>query len=237
MLVNVELQSNIYSWWMLLAGNWYTKDTPQHVDDLWLTKPQTAWCNQKESHVLCCELYAPWPSAATVPILGGTTWMTSTEDSCWASQWAEGVLVTSQSSLLLFRKTCALCCTCAGDCGVTRVWRKCSDRSVAAAASRPTRNRPNCALSVLFKMSWLFGLNKGQPEVPPGLPVQPPPPPPPAGGSGGGGDKPKDKWSNFDPTGLERAAQAAKELDKSRKCPGGPVSSSVPGEEVSPDSH
>lgn len=70
-------------------------------------------------------------------------------------------------------------------------------------------------------MSWLFGLNKGQPEVPPGLPAQPPPPtPPPAGGSSGGGDKPKDKWSNFDPTGLERAAQAAKELDKSRKCSG-----------------
>uniref|UniRef100_A0A671TIX2 ATPase family AAA domain containing 3A n=1 Tax=Sparus aurata TaxID=8175 RepID=A0A671TIX2_SPAAU len=74
-------------------------------------------------------------------------------------------------------------------------------------------------------MSWLFGLNKGQPEVPPGLPAQPPPPPPPAGGSSGGGDKPKDKWSNFDPTGLERAAQAAKELDKSRKCSAGPVSS------------
>uniref|UniRef100_A0A672JGK1 ATPase family AAA domain-containing protein 3-A-like n=1 Tax=Salarias fasciatus TaxID=181472 RepID=A0A672JGK1_SALFA len=67
-------------------------------------------------------------------------------------------------------------------------------------------------------MSWLFGLNKGPPEPPPGLPAQPPPPPPPAGGSSGGGDKPKDKWSNFDPTGLERAAQAAKELDKSRKC-------------------
>ncbi|XP_023269950.1 ATPase family AAA domain-containing protein 3A [Seriola lalandi dorsalis] len=65
-------------------------------------------------------------------------------------------------------------------------------------------------------MSWLFGLNKGQPEAPSGLPVQPPPPPPPAGGSSGGGDKPKDKWSNFDPTGLERAAQAAKDLDKSR---------------------
>ncbi|XP_056293064.1 ATPase family AAA domain containing 3 [Pseudoliparis swirei] len=65
-------------------------------------------------------------------------------------------------------------------------------------------------------MSWLFGLNKGQPGGPPGLPVQPAPPPPPAGGSGGGGDKPKDKWSNFDPTGLERAANAAKELDKSR---------------------
>ncbi|KAL0978425.1 hypothetical protein UPYG_G00170250 [Umbra pygmaea] len=68
-------------------------------------------------------------------------------------------------------------------------------------------------------MSWLFGLNKGQPEVPPEYPV-PPAPPPPAGGSGGGsgggGDKPKDKWSNFDPTGLERAAKAAKDLDKSR---------------------
>lgn len=74
-------------------------------------------------------------------------------------------------------------------------------------------------------MSWLFGLNKGQPEVPPGLPAQPPPPPPPAGGSSGGGDKPKDKWSNFDPTGLERAAQAAKELDTSRKCAGGSVCS------------
>ncbi|XP_066546633.1 ATPase family AAA domain containing 3 [Amia ocellicauda] len=65
-------------------------------------------------------------------------------------------------------------------------------------------------------MSWLFGLNKGQPSPPPDLPV-PPPPPPPAGGSGGsGGDKPKDKWSNFDPTGLERAARAARELDQSR---------------------
>ncbi|KAJ8360722.1 hypothetical protein SKAU_G00172470 [Synaphobranchus kaupii] len=65
-------------------------------------------------------------------------------------------------------------------------------------------------------MSWLFGLNKGQSNAPPGLPV-PPPPPPPAGNSGGtGGDKPKDKWSNFDPTGLERAAQAAKDLDQSR---------------------
>ncbi|XP_056303986.1 LOW QUALITY PROTEIN: ATPase family AAA domain containing 3 [Danio aesculapii] len=66
-------------------------------------------------------------------------------------------------------------------------------------------------------MSWLFGLNKGQsggtPELPP-----PPTPPAPPGGSGGSGaaDKPKDKWSNFDPTGLERAAQAARELDQSR---------------------
>ncbi|KTF87932.1 hypothetical protein cypCar_00044446 [Cyprinus carpio] len=63
-------------------------------------------------------------------------------------------------------------------------------------------------------MSWLFGLNKGQSGAPPDAPV-PPAPPPPAGGSGSG-DKPKDKWSNFDPTGLERAAQAAKELDQSR---------------------
>lgn len=31
-----------------------------------------------------------------------------------------------------------------------------------------------------------------------------------------GGDKPGDKWSNFDPTGLERAAKAARDLDKSR---------------------
>uniref|UniRef100_A0A8C2L2I8 ATPase family AAA domain containing 3A n=1 Tax=Cyprinus carpio TaxID=7962 RepID=A0A8C2L2I8_CYPCA len=69
-------------------------------------------------------------------------------------------------------------------------------------------------------MSWLFGLNKGQSGSPPDAPVPPappPPPPPPGGGSGSGsGDRPKDKWSNFDPTGLERAAQAAKELDRSR---------------------
>ncbi|XP_063071980.1 ATPase family AAA domain-containing protein 3-like [Engraulis encrasicolus] len=67
-------------------------------------------------------------------------------------------------------------------------------------------------------MSWLFGLNRGQPEPPPEMP-QPPPPPPPAGGSGGSGgsgERPKDKWSNFDPTGLERAAKAAKDLDSSR---------------------
>ncbi|XP_059399514.1 ATPase family AAA domain-containing protein 3-like [Carassius carassius] len=69
-------------------------------------------------------------------------------------------------------------------------------------------------------MSWLFGLNKGQSGAPPDAPVPsappPPPPPPAAGGGSGSGDKPKDKWSNFDPTGLERAAQAAKELDRSR---------------------
>ncbi|KAM4704094.1 ATPase family AAA domain-containing protein 3A [Rhinophrynus dorsalis] len=65
-------------------------------------------------------------------------------------------------------------------------------------------------------MSWLFGLNKGQPD-PTGVPGFPEPPSPP-GGDGDGGDKnkPKDKWSNFDPTGLERAAKAARELDQSR---------------------
>uniref|UniRef100_A0A8C0ZHA0 ATPase family AAA domain containing 3A n=1 Tax=Cyanistes caeruleus TaxID=156563 RepID=A0A8C0ZHA0_CYACU len=42
--------------------------------------------------------------------------------------------------------------------------------------------------------------------------------PVPGGGGGGAGDRqtPKDKWSNFDPTGLERAAKAARELDASR---------------------
>ncbi|MGH0184452.1 UNVERIFIED_CONTAM: hypothetical protein FKN15_014857 [Acipenser sinensis] len=61
-------------------------------------------------------------------------------------------------------------------------------------------------------MSWLFGLNKGQASPPPDLPL----PPSPVGGEGGeGGDKPKDKWSNFDPTGLERAAKAARDLDQS----------------------
>ncbi|RXM91445.1 von Willebrand factor A domain-containing protein 1 [Acipenser ruthenus] len=63
-------------------------------------------------------------------------------------------------------------------------------------------------------MSWLFGLNKGQASPPPDLPL----PPPPVGGEGGeGGDKPKDKWSNFDPTGLERAAKAARDLDQSQE--------------------
>lgn len=77
-------------------------------------------------------------------------------------------------------------------------------------------------------MSWLFGINKDgapPPNVPPQLPI------PPSGGgdSGNSGDK-NDKsddgkgkasgkpvWTSFDPTGLERAAKAAKELEKSRK--------------------
>jgi len=66
-------------------------------------------------------------------------------------------------------------------------------------------------------MSWLFGWGKGSGSPP----VEDQTGAAPAEGSGGtpggsGGDKPGDKWSNFDPTGLERAAKAAKELDKSR---------------------
>nr|XP_028596707.1 ATPase family AAA domain-containing protein 3A isoform X2 [Podarcis muralis] len=71
-------------------------------------------------------------------------------------------------------------------------------------------------------MSWLFGLNRGGGGGDAGLgapPGAPPLPPSPAGASGEGpgeGGRPKDKWSNFDPTGLERAAKAARELDASR---------------------
>ncbi|XP_028393868.1 ATPase family AAA domain-containing protein 3-like [Dendronephthya gigantea] len=78
-------------------------------------------------------------------------------------------------------------------------------------------------------MSWLFGVNKQ-----PGYSGPPPQFPPPTGGddgndnspgAGSGEGKDGDKngkggkppvWANFDPTGLERAAQAARELDKSR---------------------
>ena len=83
-------------------------------------------------------------------------------------------------------------------------------------------------VSILFKMSWLFGVNK-QPPYPGGPPQYPPPPgggdggdsPTGAGGDGSDGGKDAGKggkppvWANFDPTGLERAAQAARELDKS----------------------
>lgn len=65
-------------------------------------------------------------------------------------------------------------------------------------------------------MSWLFGWRKGSgsPQVVEELAA----PAEEAGGAPGGPgeDKPGDKWSNFDPTGLERAAKAARELDKSR---------------------
>ncbi|XP_068588898.1 ATPase family AAA domain-containing protein 3-like [Cebidichthys violaceus] len=66
-------------------------------------------------------------------------------------------------------------------------------------------------------MSWLFGWGKGSGGPP--VEEQTAAAAEGAGGApggGSGGDKPGDKWSNFDPTGLERAAKAAKDLDKSR---------------------
>lgn len=72
-------------------------------------------------------------------------------------------------------------------------------------------------------MSWLFGIKgpKGEGEGPP-LSLPPAPPGAEGGGDRGAGDRsaPKDKWSNFDPTGLERAAKAARELEHSRECGG-----------------
>uniref|UniRef100_A0A8B9X7L6 ATPase family AAA domain containing 3A n=1 Tax=Bos mutus grunniens TaxID=30521 RepID=A0A8B9X7L6_BOSMU len=68
-------------------------------------------------------------------------------------------------------------------------------------------------------MSWLFGIkgSKGEGTGPP-LPLPPVQPGGEGSGDGGAGDRPgpKDKWSNFDPTGLERAAKAARELEHSR---------------------
>ncbi len=72
-------------------------------------------------------------------------------------------------------------------------------------------------------MSWIFGVNKGQ-NPPDFSNIQLPPPP--SGGEGGGSD---DKGSGqgqgsskmeayrFDSAALERAAKAAKELEKSSK--------------------
>lgn len=68
-------------------------------------------------------------------------------------------------------------------------------------------------------MSWLFGIKgpKGEGTGPP-LPLPPAQPGAEGGGDRGAGDRPspKDKWSNFDPTGLERAAKVARELEHSR---------------------
>ncbi|XP_035236669.1 ATPase family AAA domain-containing protein 3-like isoform X2 [Anguilla anguilla] len=65
-------------------------------------------------------------------------------------------------------------------------------------------------------MSWLFGWRRGQSAPPPDSSETPSTPQSEGGSGGNGDDKPKDKWSNFDPTGLERAARAARELDKSQ---------------------
>lgn len=66
-------------------------------------------------------------------------------------------------------------------------------------------------------LSRFFG-GKGSTEIP-DLKLDssslPPPPTPPDKGNNDKTPKPGDKWSNFDPTGLERAAKAARELDAS----------------------
>ncbi|XP_070560547.1 ATPase family AAA domain-containing protein 3-A-like [Ptychodera flava] len=70
-------------------------------------------------------------------------------------------------------------------------------------------------------MSWLFGVNKDTSFA--NIAQLPTMPPADGGGGAGGGDKGKGSggdekkkvWQGFDPTGLERAAAAARELDKS----------------------
>ena len=73
-------------------------------------------------------------------------------------------------------------------------------------------------------MSWLFGMNKG--PSPPNIPDVQLPTPPPEGGGEGGDDKGTSKSNqgqggsrmgaySFDSAALERAAKAAKELEKS----------------------
>ena len=78
-------------------------------------------------------------------------------------------------------------------------------------------------------MSWLFGVGGKGGIEPPQIPTLPPYGGPIGGGEASGADdKGKAKkdggsenrglpkaWSNFDPTGLERAAKAARDLDRS----------------------
>lgn len=87
---------------------------------------------------------------------------------------------------------------------------------------RESRSSPGPGSSRCSRaMSWLFGINKGPKGEGTGSPLSLPPVQPGAEGGGdrGAGDRPapKDKWSNFDPTGLERAAKAARELEHSRE--------------------
>lgn len=72
-------------------------------------------------------------------------------------------------------------------------------------------------------MSWLFGVNKPPPqgEGPPVIPGPPEEGDKSAGDGEGKDDTSEGKaapvWRSFDPSGLERAAKAARELEKSRK--------------------
>lgn len=79
-----------------------------------------------------------------------------------------------------------------------------------------------------FSMSWLFGVNKPPPpgEGPPQIPGAPPGGDDQNGGDRGSNDDKSESegtkaapvWRSFDPSGLERAAKAARELEKSREC-------------------
>ena len=77
-------------------------------------------------------------------------------------------------------------------------------------------------------MSWIFGVNKPPPagEGPPLIPGAPPGGDDQSGGDRGSNDDKSESegtkaapvWRSFDPSGLERAAKAARELEKSREC-------------------
>lgn len=77
-------------------------------------------------------------------------------------------------------------------------------------------------------MSWIFGVNKPPPpgEGPPQIPGAPPGGDDKSGGDEGTkddkseneGSKAAPVWRGFDPSGLERAAKAARELEKSGEC-------------------
>ena len=107
------------------------------------------------------------------------------------------------------------------------------NRCIASTFSVRCRIRELCRVirsSSFFQMSWIFGYKK------PGSDLPPPPPPsssignfdgsaaPPSGNSGNdqsSGGKAfagRESIYKFDSTALERAAQAAKELERSRKC-------------------
>lgn len=66
-------------------------------------------------------------------------------------------------------------------------------------------------------MSWLFGINNKKTDFADIAGITPPTPPP-SGDSGGGDDKTKNKQGmeayRFDSSALERAAAAAKELER-----------------------
>lgn len=70
----------------------------------------------------------------------------------------------------------------------------------------------------MLVMSWLLGrFGPQQPDQPPSADAGSGVTPPGAGGSNPPPTEEGKKWVGFDPTGLERAAKAARELDASSK--------------------